>query len=480
MSRTTLVFICLAAVLFSSSVTGQEMIYDQPFQIDYDNPNKYNLDPVITFNGTDHAVFYAIQGPTDKDMQLYFRRLDRDGIPSSPQEMVIADEGRDWPIVACSDGKEAFLVAVTNLQQQKICVLRVARDGSLIRRVDFDEPIEYWMHGPHAGVFNGTFMQVVGDKFVLGFTDKQPTYEQQRAMLVVGPKTLKGACELTELPKGDLKNNPLIGMTYDTEGFIAMVGQRDKSDGYAFEKVLLVRISFDGKVVGEPYGLEDPVPSSIFMGGPVFFGKGFMIFYSEYKTTGYNHYSLIFDSEGNTIHGPTNLGWASVWFSWGWPIWNGDNVACLLSPGPKMRLILFSEQGSFLCEPIYYADVKYSPGFRPVEAFTGTATTIAFAGRRKGKSFHHVHVNQVSLPPSVKKPKIVYFDSGAEYLGNRRALIWSATGCDRLRITGKGVKLTTLPAIGCEIIKIKGATRKLKITARGPGGKAVKRITLKP
>ncbi len=480
MSRTTSVFMCLTAVLFSSYVTGQEMIHNQPIQVDYDNSNRHNNDPVITFNGFDHAVFYAYQGPTDKDKQIYFRRLDRDGIPSSPQEMVIADEGRDWPIAACSDGNKAFLVATVNWENKKLSILRVARDGKLIRRVDFDEEIDYWIHGPHVAVFNGTFLQIAGDKFVLGFTDRRPFDAKQRAMIAVGPKILNGACELSELPKGDLKNNPLIGMTYDSDGFIAMVGQRDKSDGYAFEKVLLIRISFDGEVVGEPIELEDPIPSSIFMGGPVFFGKGFMIFYSTHVNYVYTHSSLVFDAEGNTIYGPTDLGWASVWFSWSWPIWNGDNVACLLNPGPKMRLTIFSDQGTFLCEPVYYSDVKYSPGFRPVETFTGLATTIAFAGRRIGESFYHVHVNQVSLPPSVKKPKIVYFDSGAEYLGNRRALVWSATGCDRLRITGKGVKLTTLPPVGCEIIEIKDATLKVKITARGPGGKAVKRITLKP
>ena len=63
---------------------------------------------------------------------------------------------------------------------------------------------------------------------------------------------------------------------------------------------------------------------------------------------------------------------------------------------------------------------------------------------------------------------------------NRRAVLWSATGCSKLKITGKGVKLKRLPPVGCQLIKIKKSKLTLRITATGPGGKAVKKLVLKP
>ena len=123
-------------------------------------------------------------------------------MPAGPQVKVFGEEGRDWPIVACHNGHDAFLVAVSNTKQQSVNILRVSREGELIRRAVIGETFDYWMPGPSIGAYNGTFMQVAGDKVIVAFTDGGPFYNEQRAGMLVGAEKAERGVHLYRTAQG--------------------------------------------------------------------------------------------------------------------------------------------------------------------------------------------------------------------------------------------------------------------------------------
>jgi hypothetical protein len=453
---------------------SQEVIYEQPFQINYDGPAYYTHEGFVVFNGVEHGYVYSQEYAGDADYEIYFRRLKADGTPTGPHKRIATIAGFDRPLAIEWDGS-AYLIAGFNVTNEQVYLLRVSRDGELLRIKELDGKFWCWLPGPKNDTFNCYLIKVIGETMFFFFTDGR-VEKGARALLVKGDKTLTGDLTVKTLPKENFKNAFILGVTYDTEGFLVLVGERDPSDE-EINDVRLIRIDYLGRVVGSPMTLESDIMRATFLAGPVFYGKGYMIIAAKNYAGGAKHRSLVIDFQGKTLYGPNDLGWAASHFIWRNPLWNGDQVSCFAT-GVEMFLVYFNKKGGFAHDPIPFAGSLIYPWFSPTQALTGTATTVTFSASPGGAK-SNVYSNQLSLPAGITKPKVVYFDAGAEYLGqNKRVLVWSAIGNNYLKIQGKGVKLKRLPPVGCALVTLKADKTKLTATANGPGGKAKKTIVI--
>ena len=468
------------SVFFCAAAFSQGLVYEEPYRVDYDSPSS-SAPGVVVFNGVDHAAFYPFQGPDDADKNLYFRRLDSAGVPSGPQKRVLTNTGLDWPMAAAWDGS-AYVVAISSwIGNRNIYLVRVSAEGRMLARQDIDG---YVYGGFIYDLPINPFLSVIDDEIFFCFTAGTDA-ASRRVILVHGPSKLGSQLTATTLPQGALTNANILGMTCDTDGFLALIGQVGLSD-HEVKKALLLRIDFSGRPVGAPFPLEETItPGSA--SGPVFFGSGYLILYTLREGSNYLNGSIVIDAEGNTLSGPNDLGWASEMLFWLNPIWNGRNVSSFAIDvnwaTNRFNSVhyTFNSKGKFLADPVTFYRRSNDPIFGSSQAFTGLATTIFYAAPTGHMGRYQLYSNQVSLPPSVTKSSVVYFAAGDSEVGrNGRMIVWSATGCSSVLIKGKGVKLKRLPPVGCAVVKVKGKKLKLTLTVRGPGGKAKGKIVIRP
>jgi len=479
-------------ILIGATAFSQELVREQPVKVE-DSILDLPVDALLAFNGTDHAAFYPFNNSGGPEYQFCFRRLRADGTPFGSRKTLIDNPGMDWPIAADWDGS-AYVVAVGNIEGKSLCLLRVSKKGKLLARVDIAGTFEIQQPIKDMQTINYFFLKVVGDTIFFCFSEG-PKVKDRRVVLLQGPRNLIGQFTTTTLPKGSLSNAHLLGMTYDTEGFLALLGARDtkQQEEYEIEAVRLLRIDFGGNVVGSPMELEEEITPSISIVGPVFFGDGYMILYTLRVGGGrnvsgpvgatYAHYSLVIDDEGKTLIGPTDVGQAHTTMFFRHPIWNGSYVASLYATtGGAFGFLTFNTNGLFLTSPIiieYFQD-QHDIGIGFNHVFSGLATTFVYTA----ETAHHpiyMLTNQVGIPNGITKPRVVYFAAGDAEVGNNEwVIVWSAIGCEKVSIKGKGVKLRRLPPVGCAIVQVPGKKLKLTLTAIGPGGKAKRKIFISP
>lgn len=480
--KRVVIFAFLSVFLISYASAGsQELVYGEPFQVDYSGPN-HTYPGVVVFNGVDHGVFFSYRGTDDLYLQIYFRRLDPSGKPYGPQRLIMTSPGHLLVAAAEWDGS-AYIVAVYGwLSNEGVYLLRVSKDGKVLARADFDN----YSYGSYLSwIPLNSFLKVVGDDFYFCFSEGQKPLGKRRVLLIHGPKSLKGRLTTTTLPKGNLVNTTLFGMTFDTDGFLALLGEQSSGEAEV-EKALLLQIDFNGKVVGQPFDLEETITPSVQVAGPAFFGGGYMILYTERDGNNYHNRSLVIDWEGKTVSGANDLGQAPTPFLWLNPAWNGSSTssfAIAVHSAGKFgyAFFMFNAKGKFLVDPIYFVGNFNDVVWGQSQAFTGRATTFVYSVIKQGTYLHHLYSNQVSLPAGIKKPQIVFFKAGAKNLGgNKRAVVWSAAGSKTVLMKGKGVKLKKLRPVDCALVEVTGKKLGLTLIAKGPGGKAKKRLVIKP
>ena len=475
------ILVLAISVVSCTAAYAQELVYEEPYRVDYDSPSS-STPGVVVFNGVDHAAFYAFKGPDDADTNLYFRRLDSAGIPIGPQKRVLTNPDLDWPMAAAWDGS-AYIVAVSSWigAGNIVYLVRIAANGALLARKNIDG---YVYGGFIYYIPINPFLSVIDNEIFFCFT-AGINEASRRVILVRGSSKLTGQLTATTLPQGTLTNANILGMACDTDGFLALIGQVGLST-HEIKSVLLLRINFSGQPVGEPFLLEETItPGSA--AGPVFFGSGYLILYAQREGSIYSNRSIVIDANGNTLSGPHDLGWASEMLFWLNPIWSGSNVSSFAIDiiWAKSRCnsvyCTFNSQGGFLGNPLTFYRRAHEPIFGSSQAFTGLATTICSPTPTGHMGRLPLFSNRVSLPASVTKPSVVYFAAGDSEVGrNGRVILWSATGCNSVMIKGKGVKLKRLPPVGCAVVTVKNKKLRLTLIVRGPGGKAKKKITIRP
>ncbi len=467
----------VASLLFIASASAQQLLNGSPYRIDSSSPNVNVRDGAVVFNGSAHGVFYSCRGTSDEDDQVYFRRLAADGTPRGPQMLVLANTGGDYVMAADWDGS-AYIVAAANQESERVLLLRVARDGTLLATRELAGDFAYSPPGASIDASNSAFIKAVGGTVFLCFTDGTEI-GKRRVILARGPALLDGeeSFAAVALPQGSLGNANLLGMTCDTEGFLALIGERGLHD-QEIKDVLLIRIDFDGNPVGAPFALEATVTPSRYLAGPVFFGDGYLLVCCRHSGSGYANTSLVFDSDGKTLAGPNDLGLAGEML-WRNPTWNGSHLTCFATNN-SMLFASFNAKGRIIGEPIDYADGIATPGFSPNQAFTGMGNTLVYTAN-SGTGYFQLFANQVSIPDGIAKPRVAYFAAGGSDTGDgERVIFWSATGCQTVTIRGNGIKLRRLPPVGCAVVRVSEKKLRLTITARGPGGKAAKKIVIRP
>ena len=299
-------------------------------------------------------------------------------------------------------------------------------------------------------------------------------------ILARGPALLDGEEPFVAaaLPRGSLGNANLLGMTCDTEGFLALIGERGPSN-QEIKDVLLIRIDFDGNPVGNPFPLGATVTPALCLAGPVFFGDGYLIVSCQRQDSGHVNRSLVISADGKTLAGPNDLGLAGAELFWRNPTWSGSHLACFAT-GNSMLFASFNAKGRIIGEPIDYAAGVATPGFSPNQAFTGMANTLAYTANA-GTGYYQLFANQVSIPAGIAKPKIAYFAAGGSDIDDgERVIFWSATGSETVTIRGNGIRLRKLPPVGCAVVRADDKKLRLTLTARGPGGKAARKIVIRP
>lgn len=481
-AKTTIIFLSLLILTLAVSPQAQELIYQDAKQIDYDWPSWPFPGPVV-FNGADHTVFYTHQGPDDADRQIYARRLNASGVPIGPQTAIYKGNTDDNPFAAVWDG-EAYIVACANGKEQRY-LLRVSKDLKLLSTQFL--PGKYnWAFGWYKGdIFS---LQVVGDRlfFFFSATKTFQNMSQNRTYLAMCDRQLKTNPDVTQLPKGDLRNAGFLGVAIHPNGFLLAMGERGLTVFDNEIKVLrFLEMDFNGEVIRGPFELEEDIVPSISIAGPVFDGKGYFLFFTQREGLQYTNSSMKIELSGKTITGPRDLGDAISQYQWFDPLWAGRHVTCLYFEWARfaMTFTMFDDKGRHVTNPIPYVDVNIGilVGYS-YHAFTGRAWTIVFGVQYKNKSTSHVYSNQVSLPPNINKPQVVFFRASEPTVihPDKRLIMWSCTGSTSVLIKGKGVKLKRLPPVGHRLVDTKGEKLVLKITARGPGGKAKKKLTIKP
>lgn len=457
-------------------VAAQELIHPEPYQVNYDWVASAYPGPVV-FNGVDHVEFYAHQADTDIDREIYCRRLKRDGVPTGPVRKVLERKGGDYVLAAVWDG-EAYTLSCLDDDGKRVLV-RVSKDLKTLGTLVLDDKYPHtfgWWKGDADG------LQVVGDMVFLAFSSGS-SLNNNRSYLFTCDKSLKGDKQLQEFPLGGMSNAGVLGMTLWPNGLIVAIGQRGTTVfGNEVKAVRLFEVAFNGEIIRGPFQLEENFGAAISFAGPVFDGAGLMFFYTQLAKGRTFNSDIRTDVDGRTVMGPVDLGDCISDYQWNEPLWEGKYVSCLYFEWTRFSMYysLFYKNGHYVMNPIQYSGSTNIIVGSTFHAFTGTGSTVVFGVKRFGMAKSAVFSNQVCLPPSVKKPEIVFFESSGPYIldPDKRLIMWSATGCTNVMIRGKGIKLKQLPPVGARIIDTKGRSLKLNLTVKGPGGKAKRKLTI--
>jgi hypothetical protein len=463
--------------LTAAVLPAQQLVHPQSYQVSYDGMTVV-YDGVVAFNGIDYAVFFSAQDSKEDHINPYFRRISSDGIPAGPLRRLLNNPGTDWAMAAIWDGS-AYIAAYANYDNEYVYFMRISKDGKVLLKKNLSGNYRTWPPiAERSSTYGQPFMAILGDEVFLCFTIGID-FGERSVIFVKGPKSLNGEFDVSTLPVGSFSNATLCGMTFDTEGFLALVGEMDP-DHHDIERVQCVAIGYDGKAAAAPIQLEEAIGTVDFITGPVFFGEGFLITYTRWQGTYSTHNSLVIDRDGKTVNGPNKLGEAASILLWRSLIWNGSylvSIGCDLQLYP-VTLYFFNYNGKFFANP-FKGGVE-SAGSTPALVFNGTRTTVVYTDELPATHFPFMFTNQFSIPSNITKPAIEFFDYGADYLGTKRVVVWSAIGCTNVRLVGKGVKLKNQAPVGLALVDTKGKKLQLKLKIKGPGGRASRKLVIVP
>ena len=329
---------------------------------------------------------------------------------------------------------------------------------------------------------DNTSLKTLGDRLLFCFSSGK-NMKSNRAYLVTCDRKLKEKPTISMLPMGGLTNASHLGMTLHPDGFLVAIGERGLGVfDNEVKAIRLIKLNFDGEVVGKPFLMDENIVPSVSVVGPVFDGKGFFFFYTRREGKRTFNSCLKTDINGVTISGPRDLGDAIATYEWFDPVWAGKYVTSLYFEWTRFSLSfsMFNDKGNYIMNPIAYLDGTNMMMGHTFHAYSGLTFAVVY-GAKLQKLGTHLFSNAVSLPASVKKPIISYFGAGAMMSSpaDHRLIMWACTGSSSVLIKGKGVKLKNQLPVGSAVVDTKGTKLVLRMTVRGPGGKVKKKLVLK-
>lgn len=458
---------------------GQDFRYPEGNRIDIDNPSRYLNEGPVVFNGQDYASFFSMQGPEDADYNLYFRRLDRDGLPLGAPVRVSDAEGRDLGIAAVWDG-EAYIVFHGFDEDKDGVLIRVSRIGAVLATTVIPGEHFFWNIGIKGSPGWAHHHLDVVDGMVNLFFTSGSSVSAGKSWLARVRTDLIGAVTLKALPATGLQPAALMGVAEGPDGYLVLLGELGASD-QAVKKTRLLMVGYDGSVPGVSQAGPQELDNCFSLIGPVFNGTGYFVCYTQYETGQRNNRSLVLGRDLAVLHGPNELGenaspYLHLSASW---MGYGVHVLVMSSPISAEGTLIFNDKGKFFASPLWHKDDLYSSTIRPFQAFGGLGTTLIYSFYESSYKGHHLLANQVTLPTALTKPAIYQLEAAAQELKpGKRMIFWASAGGGSVTLKGKGFTYRNLPPIGHLAAPVKGGKQKIRLTVSGPGGTSKKKIVI--
>lgn len=459
---------------------AQELRYLPGKQVEYDNPDRHLSEGPVIFNGQEYGCFYTSRWVDDGDGNLYFRRLDRDGMPVGPQVRVSDRPGPDLGVAAVWDG-EAYIVLFTMDEGEGAYLARVGTNGDLLAESELPGQHQFWIYDMKgsAGWANHR-MDVVDGRLHIFFTSGSSP-NNGTTWLARMPADLDGDIEMTALPAGGLKNAALLGLAFAPEGYLLLLGELGFSDSVV-KKTRFLRVGYEGAVNGAPFEGPVDLDNCASVIGPVFTGNGYLICYTQYHASTLYNRSVVLDRNLTVLHGPNELGESTSPFTYLAAEWVGYAIHTLaLSHRITAEgSLLFNDRGRFFVNPLWHKDSLYSVSTRPFLAFGGLSSEVVYLVYSATYKGHHFLSNQVTLPTSVKKPVVYLLEAASKDLeSGKRMILWATAGGSSVTLKGFGFTQRNLPAVGHLAVPPKAGKQRIRLTVTGPGGTAKKKIVVK-
>lgn len=503
MKRCIFTFFVLAATfsLAGPAAQAQELLYGQrDNQVSYDGAASR---PGIAFNGKDLAAFYFWSGLEDAGAGLYMRRIGTDGKPFGPQRQILAMNLSGKNVEAVWDGS-AYLVFIARVQEDFWHIVRVDPSGKMLghrtvpvtknRRVNY-RPLPF----------------VVGDRVFFFFLELDPLYLtfgfSDKTFLITVDRQLKEEPVLRELT-GGFPHPTLLGVALDPDKFLVYLGQY--SFDYSTRELKsskLLHVDFKGKTIksiqpaafntgGSNPAVNLKPGDASFVAGPIYTGDGYRLIMTRnyYNGAGsslpYNVNSLKIDDTGEIIQGFQNLGNAGAYMRLSTsPVLLGGIVAVPTTEyfASDHQLMLIGKNGRHI-KDVSIHEIRHPAQFNVTMntlIYTGNGSVVATIGwvqRFSNNSGSAVFSNFLTDPPFVK-PAIQYFQSsnGAPFGDTRKLVMWSASSCTNVTLTGPDFELTNLPPVFHTVVDTNGERTVLRLSITGTDGSTkTRRLIIEP
>ena len=457
---TTLVVFLLSSFTLAQDYTGQERIKISNTGVGVDWP-------YAAVNATGEiGTFYMWFGGSGSADGITFRKLDKVGKPIGPQKIIYKtnpSETRGFEIwdVVWANGN--YFVLVENRVQDSILLFKFSENGSFVSKTRYKLGEREYSYTPllHCLIFGDDIYipMSTGEGYFFGPTSDvgdQGDRKTENYFLKTSINNPKNFEKIEFLAPTD-KYMIAAGASVDADHIVVLLSETWIAAD--LEQINPSIVSYN-PITGKAGPLtklpcHDEVSSFFFFGAeipkPVYNGQGHIFFY-EYYGIDYGYYSYVYDSQGNTVYGPVNIGQLATWQD----SYDSDLVGSFAFMGnynpdySSVCAMVLGPKGKHAKNIFYEEDRKNNFYINSLgQVFTGNNVVFIYEGIKARGIFsgdtRDIYSKAIPTPKPVREG-IAFFQAGSQnFEDGSRHLIWSIVGAESVTIKHDGQEYYPLP-----------------------------------